>query len=142
LAQQTGNSDPILGRWDLTVHGDDGDYPSWLEIRLRKEDQLMASFVGRVGSMRHASSASFDDGRLDVRIPVQYEAAGGDVSIVGQLDGQRLRGLVRIGNDEPTRWIGVRAPSLLRDEAPNWVAPVPLIGEGPLDGWRPRNDEG
>jgi len=29
LSAQEGQS-PLIGRWDLTVHGSDGDYPSWL----------------------------------------------------------------------------------------------------------------
>ena len=27
--------------WDLTVRGQDGDYPSWLEIRLRTEGAVL-----------------------------------------------------------------------------------------------------
>jgi len=50
-----GIADPVLGRWDLTVRGQDGDYPSWLEIRPRTEAQLMAEFVGQFGSKRHAA---------------------------------------------------------------------------------------
>ena len=35
--------------------GADGAYPSWLEVRLRTETELMGRFVGRVGSVRHVS---------------------------------------------------------------------------------------
>ena len=41
---------PIVGRWDLTVHGSDGDYPSWLEVRQSGYRTLVGSFVGRTGS--------------------------------------------------------------------------------------------
>ena len=99
----------------------------------------MASFVGRVGSMRHASSVAFEDGRLDIRIPVQYEAPEGVVSIAGRLEDQTLRGVIRVGNDGPLRWTGVRAPSLRRAEAPTWGAPVSLIGNDASDGWRTRS---
>ena len=101
----------------------------------------MASFVGRVGSVRHASSVAFGDGRLDVRIPVQYEATKGVVSILGKLEGQELRGVIRIGNGGPIRWTGVRAPSLRRNEAPGWGAPVSLIGDDALDGWQTRSGD-
>ena len=30
-----GFADAVLGRWDLTVQGADGPYPSWLEVMLR-----------------------------------------------------------------------------------------------------------
>jgi hypothetical protein len=63
----------VLGRWDLTVHGADGAYPSWLEIMLRKETELMRRFVGRFGSNRHAAEVTYRDGNLLIRIPVQYE---------------------------------------------------------------------
>jgi hypothetical protein len=54
---------PVLGRWDLTVHGSSGDYPSWLEVT-EKDGQLVGRFVGRVGSVRAVKSVSFTDGTL------------------------------------------------------------------------------
>ena len=53
-----GFADRVLGRWDLTVQGADGAHPSWFEIRLRTETELMAEFVGRFGSRRYASAAA------------------------------------------------------------------------------------
>ncbi|MDX1482599.1 MAG: hypothetical protein R3315_13025, partial [Woeseiaceae bacterium] len=44
-AQERGFADPLLGRWDLSVQGPDGVYPSWMEVRLRTERSLMAEFV-------------------------------------------------------------------------------------------------
>ncbi len=82
-AQESGFADPVLGRWDLTVDGPDGIYPSWLEIRLRTESQLMAEFVGRFGSKRHAAHVGYTDNQLEVRVPVQYERGGDElVSLV------------------------------------------------------------
>ncbi len=40
----------VVGRWDLTVHGPNGDYPSWLEVRLSGYRTLVGSFVGRTGT--------------------------------------------------------------------------------------------
>jgi hypothetical protein len=140
-AQQSGAADLVLGRWDLTIHHVDGDYPSWLEIRLRTERQLMAEFVGRFGSMRHASAVSFEDGRLDVRIPVQYEGTEGELAFIGQIDEDRLIGVTRIGVGEVTRWTAVRAPSLVRPEPVSWGEPVSLISHNDTAGWRPRSDD-
>ena len=50
--------DAVLGRWDLTVQGVEGAYPSWLHVHLRKDNQLHAAFVGRFGSVRYATSTS------------------------------------------------------------------------------------
>src|SRR5437899_1248265 len=37
----------LLGRWDLVMHGGDGDFPSWLEVRLSGHRTLVGSFVGQ-----------------------------------------------------------------------------------------------
>jgi hypothetical protein len=60
-APAPGFADALLGRWDLTVQHltteeGDGAYPSWLEVRLRTEGELMGRFVGRVGSVGHVPS--------------------------------------------------------------------------------------
>ncbi|MDA0706069.1 MAG: DUF1080 domain-containing protein [Proteobacteria bacterium] len=134
-----GFADPILGRWDLTVQGPGGEYPSWVEIRLRKETELMADFVGQSGSKRHATTVSFADDRLQVRIPLQWEQWGeGELIFDGMLEGDRLSGQTRIGDCESFTWTGVRAPSLAHTEVGKWDEPVDLIGAG-LSGWRPRS---
>ena len=51
----------------------EGPYPSWLEVRLRTETELMGRFVGRVGSTRYVSDVAYADGRLVFSVPVQYE---------------------------------------------------------------------
>jgi len=133
-----GFADPVLGRWDLTVEGPDGAYPSWLEIRLRTERQIMAEFVGRFGSRRHASMASYTGQRLALRIPVQYEQGGAELVFDGQLVDGRLEGTTRIGDGDTYAWTGVRAP-LLDRAATAWDEPVAMIGDG-LSGWHPRFD--
>jgi len=139
-AQQSGYADAVLGRWDLTIHGDDGDYPSWLEVRLRTENQLMAEFVGQFGSMRHATAVEFEGDRLEVRIPVQYEGPEGNLSFTGRIDGKRLLGVTRSMDGEVVRWTGVRAPALLRTTAPNWADPVPMISNDEQSGWTTRSN--
>jgi hypothetical protein len=133
-----GFGDEVLGRWDLTVQGADGDYPSWLEIRLRTESQLMADFVGRFGSRRHAAAVTFGDGRLEVRIPVQYERGGQEIVLEGALTGDRLSGRIRTGDGDSLAWSGVRAPLLDRTAVVGWGEPVALIGDD-LAGWQPRS---
>ena len=134
-----GFADPVLGRWDLTVQGPDGEYPSWLEIRLRKETELMANFVGQFGSKRHAAAVTYVDGRLQVRIPAQWEdPRDGELVFDGTLEGDRLSGQTRIDDGERYTWTGVRAPLLAHTEVDKWGEPVALIGAD-LSGWRPRS---
>ena len=133
-----GFADPVLGRWDLSVQGPDGnDYPSWIEIRLRTEAQLMAEFVGQFGSKRHASAVTFVDDRLNVRIPLQYERGGDELVFDGALDGERLSGTVRIDAGDGSAWTGTKAPALAHTTVSRWGEPVQLIGDG-LTGWSPR----
>src|SRR5687768_2420420 len=78
-APAPGFADALLGRWDLTVEQrtteeGDGTYPSWLEVRLRTEGELMGRFVGRVGSARYVSDLQLAAGRVTFRVPVQYES--------------------------------------------------------------------
>ena len=70
-----GFADALLGRWDLTVEAADGAYPSWLEVRLRTESELMGRFVGRVGSARYVSDIDFDAGRVTFVCPCSTRAA-------------------------------------------------------------------
>ena len=113
-APARGFADPLLGRWNLTIDGPDGRYPSWLEIRLRTESQLMAEFVGRFGSKRHAAAVSYAGGQLELRVPVQYEQGGEALVFTGVLADGRLSGQLRSGAGERFAWFGVRAPPLYR----------------------------
>ena len=135
-----GFADAVLGRWDLTIHDPDGDYPSWLEIRLRTERQLMGRLVGNYGSVRHVTKLNFMDGQLEVRVPVQYEGHGGDLVFDGRLEDDRLTGWTTNGSGETIRWSGVRAPLLARDTPPVWGEPVSLINAADMAGWRQRSN--
>src|SRR5918995_908557 len=110
-APAPGFADAVLGRWDLTVHGADGPYPSWLEVLLRKESELMGRFVGRFGSNRHVSEISYNAGELLVRIPVQYERNKSDLVLKGRLVGDRLEGTTEDESGNTLKWTGVGRPA-------------------------------
>ena len=133
---EPGFADPVLGRWDLTVESSDTSFPSWLEIRLRTEEQLMARLVGQFGSVRHATTVSYRDEELMVSVPVQYERGTEELVFTGSRRADSLIGLVDL-NGSTLPWSGARAPSLERDAEPVWGQPVPLIGSD-LSGWRMR----
>lgn len=136
-----GFADSVLGRWDLTVESRDGNYPSWLEIRLRTEWQLMGNFVGRFGSARHITAIDYDNGKLEFRVPVQYEQNPDDLHFVGTLSGDRLAGTTIDSSGKTLAWSAVRAPSLERQDAPEWGKSIKLWNGRDLEGWRPRSDE-
>jgi len=133
---EPGFADPVLGRWDLTVESSNTSFPSWLEIRLRTEEQLMARLVGQFGSVRHATTVSYRDDELMVSVPVQYERGTEELVFTGSRRADSLIGLVDL-NGSTLPWSGARAPSLERDAEPVWGQPVPLIGSD-LSGWRMR----
>lgn len=141
LAQTAGFADAVLGRWDVTVQGADGvSYPSWLEVRLRKETELMASFVGRFGSMRYATKAEYSNGQLTVAIPAQYEAGPKELVFTGKLAGDKLAGTVIDENGKTIQWTAVRAPALLATKAAAWGRPIQLFNGKDLAGWKLRNN--
>ncbi len=139
--QTPGFADAVLGRWDLTVQGADGvSYPSWLEVRLRKENELMASFVGRFGSMRYASKSEYKDGQLTIAIPAQYEAGPKELVFNGKLAGDKLSGTTIDENGKTLQWTALRAPALMPGKTSAWGKPIQLFNGKDLTGWKLRNN--
>ena len=136
-----GFADALLGRWDLTVEAADAAYPSWLEVRLRTEGELMGRFVGRVGSARYVTDIEFAANRLTFTAPVQYESGVDALTFDGMLQGERIAGTARIDNGATVRFTGERAPALTRATVPSWATPEPLLNGRDLAGWAPRSAE-
>lgn len=133
-----GFADAVLGRWDLTVHDPTGDYPSWLEVRLRTENELMGDFVGRVGSVRHVTAIDFDAGNLRFAVPPQYEPRDDDLVFEGRLAGAVLEGVTEDDAGREIRWTGRRAPALIPDAIPEFEPARTLIDGNSLAGWHAR----
>lgn len=142
LAQTPGFADAVLGRWDVTVQAADGtNYPSWFEIRLRKENELMASFVGRFGSMRYATRSEYNHGQLTIAIPAQYESAPKELVFTGKLAGDKLAGTVIDETGKTIQWTATRAPDLLATKPVTWGNPIQLFNGKDLSGWKLRNNQ-
>jgi hypothetical protein len=134
---QDAPSDPsqILGRWDLTVQGPDGPYPSWLEIRKSGYRTLVGSYVGQFGSARPISEIQFDGTGFRFVVPPQWEPSRANVVVEGSLDGQTLRGEVTDGEGGARTWVAQRAPKLQRTGTPKLGNPIQLFNSVDLDGW-------
>ncbi len=128
----------VVGRWDLTLHGPAGDYPSWLEVRLSGRSTLVGSFVGQFGSARPISRVEFDKGRVRFAVPPQWEKRRDDLTFDGKLEGDVLRGETTDDNGKPVTWEARRAPALKRERPPKWGDPVELFDGRDLTGWKPR----
>lgn len=129
---------PLVGRWDLTVHGPMGDYPSWLEVRQLGFRTLVGSYVGRFGSARPVSFVKHEDGSFRFSIPPQWERRLTDVVVEGKLDGDKIRGEVTDDEGKPLAWEGVRAPALNREGEPKWGKAIELFNGRDLIGWKQR----
>ncbi|SFV01713.1 3-keto-disaccharide hydrolase [Pseudoduganella namucuonensis] len=138
--QPAGFADPVLGRWNLTVTAKDGtQYPSWFDIRLRKESELMAEVVGRFGSTRHATAVEYSKGKLQLRVPRQYEQDISDLVFDGALVDEQLVGTTTNEDGAVISWSAQRAPELPRKGRQKWGKPVELFNGRNLNGWRPQH---
>ena len=137
-AAERGFADPVLGAWDITVEHPDGAYPSWLEVRLRTEGELMARFVGRFGSVRYLSSIRFEDGQLEFTAPAQYE--GHDLRFVGTLEGDSITGRTADADGQALDFTATRSPALVREDAATPGTAIELFDGESLAGWQARFD--
>jgi hypothetical protein len=132
----TAADDAMLGRWDITIRTPDGDRPSWLELEHSGNDAMIGRFVGVVGSARPISRVTVTGDSLHFAIPAQWEEGTGDLTVDGRLTGKNLAGSMTFPDGKRYEWSAVRAPSLHRDHAPSWGAPIRLLHANDLGGWR------
>jgi hypothetical protein len=128
----------LIGRWDLTVNGQDGKYPSWLEVQRSGYRTLVGSYVGRFGSARPISKIELKEGTFHFTVPPQWEGRNDDITFDGKLDGDVIRGETTDDKGKRITWEGHRAPSLKRTQPPKWGEQVVLFNGKDLTGWKPR----
>jgi len=109
----------LLGRWDLNVHSEKGDYPAWLEVR-RSGRSLVGSFVGQFGSARPIGRVEFENGRLRFAVPPQFEPRKDDLRFEGRIEGDTLRGETTDDKGHRLEWTARRAPSRCRPASAPW----------------------
>lgn len=127
---------PFLGRWDLTLHTPDREYPSWLELS-EDQGQLKARMVGRWGNARPLPKVEIARGTLAFVSPKEEEDRKQDMQFEAKLIGGRLVGKTSGPDGTPWPFIGERAPLLKRTGTPKWGKPVGLFNGKDLSGWKP-----
>jgi hypothetical protein len=127
----------LIGRWDLTLKTSDGnEVPSWMEIHKSGSSRLVGYFVGAGGSARPVSKVNYlGDGKFSFSIPPQWESENNDITVTGQLTGDKLSGTINESNGNIDNWTAQKAPLLRRTKAPVWGSPVKLLNGKNLDGW-------
>jgi hypothetical protein len=123
-----------LGRWDLTLHAPDREYPSWLELT-DTDGTLRAMLTSRWGHPRFLPEVSIIDGHLRFVSPKSEEERKDDMVFDGQLVGQTLEGVTSGQDGTPWTWSGERAPSLARSAPPRWGKPLRLFNGKDLTHW-------
>ena len=131
-----GPSPELQGRWDLEVQGPQGSYPSWLEVRKSGSRTLVGAYVGQFGSARPVAHIRGTGEAFQFTVPPQWEQRTTDVDVQGTLRDDRLEGTITADDGSRLRFNGVRAPTLRRERAPKWLAPVELFNGRDLGGWK------
>src|SRR3954469_8471270 len=128
-------AESVVGRWDITIAGPDRPLPSWLEGRPSGNGYLVGQFGGGVGRARPVARVDLADRVMRFSIPPQWEQGKADLQVEGRLDGAGLRGTMTFPDGTRREWTAVRAPSLRRDKAPSWGAPIQLFNGKDVTGW-------
>jgi hypothetical protein len=127
MAAQQPAEPPLTGRWDITVQGTSGAFPSWLEVQWSGNRTLVGRFVGRFGSARPISRLEFSQDTVRFSIPPQWESGDKDLQFEGVLAHDALAGWMTDASGSRFSWNAVRAPTLRRSGAPRWGRPVILF---------------
>ena len=135
LAQDSAKA--FLGRWDLTLTNSRGSWPQWMEL-VRKGDALDGRIQPRGGAVRPIVSAKVEGAHL--LIGVQAAGRGPAIDWDLTVDGDKLAGVQKQGENSDTKIAGVRAPELKRPMPKSWTAPEPLFNGKDLAGWEPNGN--
>lgn len=139
-AEETAATSPFIGRWDLTVEGKEGSFPSWFEVKLSGYHTLVGQYVGQFGSARPVAKFETKGDHIRFVVPPQWEKRSDDQVLEGKLQGDELQGETTDEQGRTIRWVGRRAPSLERTGDVTWGQPIELFNGKDLTGWRPMFD--
>jgi hypothetical protein len=129
-------SPKLQGRWDITIQTPGGERMSWLEIWSSGRTALVGRMTGVSGSARPIGRIDADGDSMRFSIPGQWEPGDGELAVHGHLDGERLVGSMTFPDGKSYDWSADRAPSLHREKAPVWGAPIRLLHLNDFGGWK------
>jgi hypothetical protein len=131
-----GSTDAMLGRWDVTVTGPHGRFPTWFELsRSGGSPEMRLVYV--VGGVRRVEHFEISRGTLRFVIPPWNDPGWQGPVFEGRFNGNWFSGIA-VTDVDTLRWTAVRAPRLERKSQPRWGEPVVLFDGHDLDHWQGR----
>lgn len=133
-AQIPGNE--AAGSWNVTIESPEGEQPGWLEIKTSGAHALVGRYVGPSGSARPISKIDYaeEEETYSFTIPPQWMEYENDPHFEFSLKEDQLKGWTTDPEGNELQWTAVRAPSLDREEDPEWGEPIELI-DSELSKW-------
>ncbi len=129
-------ADGYLGRWNLRITDAADTFVSGGFQIGKKDGALEAGLVWRWGSYLPAKSVAVRDGALHI---VREERPGRLDVFEARLEGEGLKGRVKLADGTVQHFEGKRAPALEGKGAPAWGAPIALFDGKTLGGWKLRD---
>jgi len=126
---EAGFDPAILGRWDVTVQGEDS-YPLWFELA-ETEGGLKGRLQGRFGHALDLESVEATGTHLTMKVE--------ETTYHANLEGSRWKGTVEGNEGAAFEWVAERAPELPPPAEVAWGEPIPLFNGTDLTGWVPRH---
>jgi hypothetical protein len=142
LALQQPATPPVVGTWDLTLIGTDGQHmPSWIELHWSGDRVLVGQMVGVVGSVRPVARFDFANDTLRWSLPPQWEGGTDDFRFTAVFAGDSLAGTVMTADGKQLAWSGHRAPGLLGTRTVTWGVARRMFNGRDLTGWHATGGE-
>ncbi len=132
---QAQDTKSLEGAWNLLINEDGKEEPSWLEIKHSGNSTLVGKFCYKFGSARPVAEVKVIENKFSFAIPAQWEPKGFDMQILGEQDGERLKGVLVYTDGKVYNWVATRAPKLGYNENPKWGKAQKLFNGKDLKGW-------
>jgi hypothetical protein len=136
-AKTARSSDPLLGRWDLTLTTPSGDLPSWIEVS-KKDGNAQVVMAGVMDHATPLKTFEVNGKEIEFVSPKGDEGFDNDMHFKGSLSGEKLVGTVTDSSGDKWQWTGVRSPLLDPKGTPQWGPPIRLFNAVDLSGWKLR----
>lgn len=127
-------SNPLAGRWDLTIQTPDGELPSWIEVSFAGGEPK-ALFVGVMDHAVPPKDLKISGSEIQFVSPSGEEGFADDKVFKGKVVGGKLVGAVSDAAGVSWPFTGVRAPALEKPAEPKWGAPIKLFNGVDFSGW-------